>query len=500
SPCTTKEEIPDVVEGYRYTTILLPEELTSYCHTPRIESGGLRTVNENIPYFSVPKHDDGEIYLGHVISPENGEPTNLKYTLKSNELMHGLIAGASGAGKTQTALRFINGIVNEMKLPALILDWKSDWRVLKYLVEPERFEYFGLDNFSAVPIKMNLFLPPKNVPPTTWKEKILESLSVSFGLGPKQYGILFEATQRIFWAKDVIIYQDRNENILPKKYDDDGILDLPSQGVPELHPEWEENIYNVSLTDLYFQLKAEKEYINSFGMQDTYESILTRLGYYASGELKKLYASKDRDAYRISDLMESGIDENKVMVLEGGNLDPLNKKFVIHLFAQGIFLYAKALYGKTRKANKMLVVFEEAHQVIPNKNKGGNQAIDFGEDVFEALCNESRGYGLYNLIMVQSPSELPKNVVANCSIVIGHRVNDEEDAVLLTKTFNRDERFDSRDVVRWLYREPIGQAVVISKAQFDHIDAEPALVAIDHIPIEAPTDEELLDHYEEYYK
>ncbi|MFW6047214.1 MAG: helicase HerA domain-containing protein [Candidatus Woesearchaeota archaeon] len=234
---------------------------------------------KNIPKFSIPKYDGGEICLGNIISPKNGKKTDFKYTLKSNELMHGIIVGGEGSGKTQTALKFIDGVVNKTKLPALILDRKSDWRVLKRFVEPERFEYFGLDSHSAVPIKMNLFLPPKNVPPTIWREKILESLSVSFGLGSRQYGILFEATQRIFWDKDVIIYQDSNENILPKKYDNEGILDLPTQGVPELHPEWEENIYNVSLTDLYIQLKAEKEKVQSFGMQDTYESILTKLGY-----------------------------------------------------------------------------------------------------------------------------------------------------------------------------------------------------------------------------
>jgi len=488
SGCTIKEGIEDIIEGYRYTTILLPEEITSYIHTPRIEMGGLRTLVENIPYFSVPKRDDGAIYLGKIINPETGLPSQMKYTLRESEMMHGLIAGASGMGKTKTALQYINEVVNNMRLPALILDWKQDWRVLKYLVEPERFEFFGLGPDSAVPIKMNLFLPPDYVSPLDWRNKIIESLAIAFGLGNKQYGIMIEATSKLFWEYDIIKFVDKFDKELSKKRDGGGILILPSNGFPKINEEWKENINNVTLADLYLQLKAEKEAVETFNLKDTYESILTRLGYYASGELRELYASTDPNAYSISDL----IKDDKVMVLEGEGLDAVNKQFIIHLFAQGIFLYAK----KRPKKQEMLIVFEEAHQVIHDSKE--DIPLNIGEDVFEALMNESRGYGLYNLIIVQSPSMLPQNVVTNCSTIIAHKIGNADDAELLVKHFNRDEKFDNRDIIRWLYRQPIGQAVVKTSKVFDAFDSEPSLLQINLIPIEPPGDEELILHYNEY--
>jgi DNA helicase HerA-like ATPase len=488
SGCTIKEGIEDIIEGYRYTTILLPEEITSYIHTPRLEMGGLRTLVENIPYFSVPKRDDGEIYLGKIINPETGLPSQMKYTLRKSELMHGLVAGASGMGKTKTALQFINEIVNNMKLPALILDWKKDWRVLKYMVEPERFEFFGLGPDAAVPIKMNLFLPPDYVSPLDWRNKIIESLAIAFGLGNKQYGIMIEATSKLFWEYDIIKFVDKFDNDLQKKRDGGGILLLPSNGFPKINDNWKENINNVTLADLYLQLKAEKEAVQTFNLKDTYESILTRLGYYASGELRELYASTDPDAYSISDL----IKDDKVMVLEGEGLDAVNKQFIIHLFAQGIFLYAK----KRPIKQEMLIVFEEAHQVIHDQEK--DIPLNIGEDVFSALMNESRGYGLYNLIIVQSPSMLPQNVVTNCSTIIAHKIGNADDAELLVKHFNRDEKFDNRDIIRWLYRQPIGQAVVKTSKVFDAFDSEPSLLQINLIPIEPPGDEELILHHNEF--
>jgi DNA helicase HerA-like ATPase len=341
---------------------------------------------------------------------------------------------------------------------------------------------------------MNLFLPPEYVPPTVWRDKVLESLAVAFGLGNKQYGIMFNATQKIFWENNVIRFIDSDENEIPKSRDENGILDLPDRGIPEIHPDWEENMRNVTLADLYIQLNVEKEQVESFGMRDSYESILTRLGYYASGDLRKVYASKDPDASRISDLIKG----DTVTVLEGGALGGINKKFIIHLFAQGIFLFAKERLSNEGIKKEKLVVFEEAHQVIQDQEE--DIPLNVGEDIFEAIFNESRGFGLYNMIIVQSPSQLPPNVVSNCSIVMGHRIGNPDDAELLVKQFNRDGRYDSRDIMKWMFREPIGQCVIKSSKQFDHMDSEPVLVSIDHIPIDPPNDEELLEHHEQYGK
>ncbi|MFW6047213.1 MAG: hypothetical protein ACOCP4_05455 [Candidatus Woesearchaeota archaeon] len=180
------------------------------------------------------------------------------------------------------------------------------------------------------------------------------------------------------------------------------------------------------------------------------------------------------------------------MVIEcGGFFSSLSKNFVMRLFAQGVFLYLKSVYKKNNKSNKMFMVFEDAHKIIPNDSQ-----IHSKEDIFEVLYNESRTYGLYNLIITRDLFNLPKNILPNCSIIIGHRTSKQDDAILLEKAFNRNKKFDDKEIEKWLYKEPTGQIVLKNNLQIDY--KKPTLIKIDSFFKDIPTDEELMEHCKKY--
>ena len=103
-----------------------------------------------------------------------------------------------------SAIRYVHSILENLNIGAVCLDWKSDWRALARYLPPERFRFYGLDAGSIRPIEMNLLEPPEYILPTTWRDKVIESMCIAFGLGSKQYGILYKHLTELFYENDII--------------------------------------------------------------------------------------------------------------------------------------------------------------------------------------------------------------------------------------------------------------------------------------------------------
>ena len=180
----TKEDVYGVRE-YKYCTVLLPEEFVAYTHLPRISEGGIFTIVQDIPKFSVPSMLKGEIYMGTILNPErftfkNGYRTPYDYRIDESCLMHGYFTGASRSGKTVAAMRFIAELskVRRSKtgkrLRIVAMDPKQDWRTLARFVEPERFNFYSLGNLTFRPIKINPWKIPHGVWPQLWIDGVID--------------------------------------------------------------------------------------------------------------------------------------------------------------------------------------------------------------------------------------------------------------------------------------------------------------------------------------
>lgn len=479
----TKEDLYGVRE-YKYCTVLLPEEFVAYTHLPRISEGGIFTIVQDIPKFSVPSMLKGEIYMGTILNPErftfkNGYRTPYDYRIDESCLMHGYFTGASRSGKTVAAMRFIAELskVRRSKtgkrLRIVAMDPKQDWRTLARFVEPERFNFYSLGNLTFRPIKINPWKIPHGVWPQLWIDGVIDIYC-------RAYGLLERGKQMI---ADVVF----------ELYEEAGVFNACDK------PDWKETTpelsTKVNFHSIYRRMeekKAEMEGKRSGGndTKDAYARLLERLSCFAreySIECK-LYGTSD--GIGIDDL----IGDDDVTVLESKGLENTFKNFIFGVITSGFYKYAVAHEGGFLADDQYetVLVIEEANEVLigTDTSKGDNVSLS-GESEFEQILDQSAGYGLFVFAITQKIADMPSSIIANAGIVFAGKLKRPEDISVVVRAVGREERIDDRDLVKWFPRSPIGYFVCQTSRSFDFKDAEPVLVQISRLNINPPSNLEL---------
>lgn len=469
SACTAVEDSVDLMEGYKFSTILLPEEISAYSHPPRFEGGDMSTIFEAIPYFRLPGKMEGQAFLGYCVSTETGLVTSIEYKLSKAVLMHSLIVGSSGSGKTVTSLRFISELVNKMGLGATILDWKDDWRALMYVVPTDKFHFYSLGTTPVNRLNFNALSIPAGVDVDLWIDSVVEAFVIGFGLGQRGYEIMW-----------------RN---LGKLYSRTGA--------------WQDTTLTRDLTlmDLYNEIDNEIKVKGAqkqagFGDVEAYNRVLSRMGYFTN-EDSRLYGmfGNPRDPVPVEDLCIPG----HVVVLEAQGLKGPQKSFLLGLVSAGIFQVARVLdpNGKKRYGEyEHMIVFEEAHQVVKGTDTaGGDSGTGVTEEsTYEVMWNEARSAGLYMVALAQMPTHLPTSVLANTRVYISHQLGSDEDIDFLSRRLLRDPKLDHKDFARFFERIPTGYAVVQTRRINKHYEAEPILIKVERIEAPRPSDDQLRMH------
>lgn len=478
SPCYARESIQGILEGYRYTTILLGEELAALTHPLRLEVGGPASVAEDVPELRVPARMTGEIYHGRIVSgavwtPGSGHVTPYAYRIPKEHLGHALFVGQSRSGKTVGALRFVAEVANNVsygldeqgrprRLSVVALDWKSDWRVLKRVVEPERFYFYDMARPDVSPLRMNLIRIPQGVDPAFWVDLVAEAFSLAYGLGTRGYSIIWQHLTELYRQHNVFQYPERSQRVT-------------------LHDLWQ-SVHN---TKLDMDSPNPKGGRVGNDVRDRYQAVLDRLVYYEQGRWRDLYCYTGPDAVTVEDLCRQ---DGRVTVLEGSLMPRVQKTFVIGLLAAAIWAYCQARQGFDPG---LLVVFEEAHEVVRGADPQQGNLININETVYETMYAEAMGLRLYLCTITQMPSRLPPSVIANCPLLYAYRMEVEQDIHTMVRKIGRDYRYDHRELARWFTRQPTGWCVARSARVGSWLDAEPVIVATDPLALTRPSDEEL---------
>lgn len=481
SPCYGRETIEGILEGYKYTTILLGQELSALTHPIRLEVGGPVTGVEDIPLLRVPSRMRGEIFHGYIVSadkwsPKTGFLTPHAFRIPKEALGHTLIAGQSRSGKTVGALRFVAEAANNVsygsdsqgrprRLSVVAFDWKDDWRVLKRVVDESRFRFYGMDG-SISPLRMNLLRIPKGVDPQLWVDVVAEAFSLAYGLGTRGYSIIWQHLTQLYRQHNVFRYPERSAQ--------------------------------VTLQDLWrsvYDTKQDMDSPNPKGgrvgndVRDRYQAVLDRLVYYEEGKWVDMYCYTGPDGVTVEDLCAQ---DGRVTVLEAARMPAVQKTFIFGLMASAIWRYCQAQRGFDPG---LLVIFEEAHEVIRGANTlqkgGGSNNININETVYETMYAEAMGLNLFLVTITQEPSKLPPSVIANCPLLYAYRMEIEDDVAAMIKKISRDGRYDHRDVTRWFTRQPTGWCVARYSRVSDFVDADPVIVQTQMLEVTKPTDEEL---------
>lgn len=480
------------VSEYKYSTVLLADELVAYTHLPRISEGGIYAEVNDVPKFAVASMMKGEIYMGSILSAErysfkHGYETPYDYRISEEELMHGFFTGASRSGKTVAAMRFVAELAHirrkktGKRLRIVCMDPKQDWRGLAKYVEPERFRFYSLGNANFHPIKFNPCKIPKGVTPQIWIDVMIEIYCRAYGLLERGKQLMAETFYSL--------------------YEEAGVFDIPTDELG-----WEEKVSELSsqvtFAAAYKRMnKYKKEMEDGTSRKgrggndtkDAYSRLLERLSAFSRSYTieAKLFGSSDG----------LGIDEiigdDDVTVLESKGLESTFRSFIFGMITAGFYRYAIAHEGGFLHPDQYetVLVIEEANEVlvgsdVAGSNSGSSMGLS-GQSEFEQILDQSAGYGLFIFAITQKISQMPSSIIANAGLVFAGKISDDNDISVVVRKIARDGRYDDRDITKWFPRAPVGWLVCQSSRCTSFIDMEPYLVKIAMLNISHPTNSEI---------
>lgn len=144
----------------------------------------------------------GDYSIGEVV----GTTKPLTFGLKDDELIkHVIIAGSSGAGKTNVAFLLVKQFLQKGRA-FTVFDWKRNFRDCVSFPEAGRSEILIFTvGRELCPFHFNPLVPPVGTSPHVWLGKLIEIMAHAFFLGEGVVYILSKALDRVY--KQFGVYQ-----------------------------------------------------------------------------------------------------------------------------------------------------------------------------------------------------------------------------------------------------------------------------------------------------
>lgn len=490
SPSVKKEGIPGQFESYKYSTILLSNELAAMSHPPRANVGGIQAAIDDPPTLTISnKRQNGEIFLGYIGDVEKfslkkaqsnggiGYKSDFKYTLRSDEIHHAYISGASRSGKTVVARRLVAETYNNVRrgehkkrMRFLIMDPKQDWRALAKVIPAEHFRFYSLADPNFHPIKMNLMKIPQGVYTERYEDKLREIFIRSYGLGDRGFQIFGQAIHEVY----------RNAGC----YDGDVKFNTKDP-ITGTCPATERS-KNCTLQDVCKKLEEYQQGARP-EKADAIQRILDRMNDFNQPDSVSfgIFCNRGDTGMGIDDLL----GEDDVIVLESFGMNTMVSSFIFGLLTTSVYQYAVANKGfvKPKDQYETVIVIEEANQVLIGNDEDNLK----GANPFENILDQSAGYGLFIWTLTQKISDMPSSVLANSAIKIIGRQDRKEDIETSIVQIGKDGLIADRVWKNWLPDQPTGWFLIKSTRNRNFTDNAPMHLLVEYMDVEPPTDEEL---------
>ena len=340
---------------------------------------------------------------------------------------HGIIAGATGTGKTVT-LQILAEAYSRLGVPVFVADIKGDLSGLAASGSPhpkiqERLGKMPLDGFQHRQFPVVFWdLLGKNGHPIRATISELGPLLLSnlLDLNDTQSGVLYAAFR---------IADDEGMLLLDLK-DLRSMLTWMADNAKELRGEYG-NITGASVGAIQRRLLVLQE----------------QGGDQFFGE----------PAIELRDLMQADLSGNGVVnILDAtqvvSNSPKLYSMFLLWLLSE---LFEQLPEVGDRDKPKFIFFFDEAHLLFDTAPK---VLVDKIEQVFRLI--RSKGVGIY--LVTQSPTDIPEDILGQLGLRIQHALRaftpkDQKTVKTVAETFRPNPAFDARDVVTQLN---IGEALV----------------------------------------
>jgi hypothetical protein len=316
-------------------------------------------------------------------------------------IQHMAIFGRSGAGKTNTVIVLIEGLLVNKK-PFLIFDWKRNYRDLLAFKDDEILVYTVGRDIS--PLVFNPLIPPTGTNPEIWLKKLIEIIAKAYYLGEGVMYLLQEAIDAVY--REFGVYAGK-----PQRYPT--FIDVLK---------WlEEN-----------PVKGRK----ALWMDSTLRGIKS----ICFGPMGNVVNTPSQA--NLGELLEHNV------ILELDSLTNNDKNMIIESMLLWIHHYR--LIQPDREIFKHAIIIEEAHHILLRKAAGSGS-----ESITDTTIREIRELGEAIVLIDQHPSMISIPALGNSYATICMNLKHRSDVNAIAAAMLIDD--EEKDIFGNL---PIGAAIV----------------------------------------
>ena len=329
------------------------------------------------------KNKGGSIVLGAAML--NGEAQDIQVSIPLKTMnRHGLIAGATGTGKTKT-IQVLSEQLSQNGIPVLMMDIKGDFSGIAKEGEEKSF-------ITERHTKINLPFSPKSFS--------TELLTLS-----EQDGVRLRATVSEFGPvlfSRILDLNDTQSGVISVifKYCDDNKMPLL-------------DLKDIKKVMNYITQEGKEEIEESYGKisTSTTGTILRKIIELEQQGAEIFFGEK---SFEIDDLMR--IDENGLGYINIVRLTDIQDKpklfstFMLNLLAE---IYHTMPEKGDLDQPELIIFIDEAHLIF---NEASKTLLDQIETIIKLI--RSKGVGVY--FITQNPMDIPKGVLAQLGLKIQH--------------------------------------------------------------------------------
>jgi hypothetical protein len=467
------------------------------------EEGAAMTVQEKMPagvaFYPLM---EGEVTLGHQVSPETYDLTTTPLRLSRKRHFHTAFVGDTGFGKTVAAERLAYETTLHWKMRTIVLDFGRGWRkMLKAPGLEGRVEVRQLNPKGVRPLRWNPLQIGRRIDPEDQWRAFTDLFTAIGRMGKKmQVHELRNTLQAVYLNAGVLV----DDPELPPAWrvvrpGEEALLGVPL-GTPlhALAPDQMQRLAvtrskRVDLRTLYDEVEKRADLYPPRDIRNgIYNSMKSKLSPLITGKIARMFAAGP-DAIDINELTPG---DWGVAVLEGGNLkDEFAKTFLLAWSAWQIYTEAVELREneiETQPAH-IQIIFEEANKFLTGVDGGGeDDAGPILAQQFETMWRDSRKYGIYLHIITQTPSAIPEAIMSSCSnLFVTDLKNRKDQDVMLAMLHKSPVGFTDEGWRRFLANIPGAMSIVKLGYAFDRALMEPMYIRPRMLSVKEPTDMEI---------
>jgi len=371
------------------------------------------------------------VSIGNII--HRGTPTNIDFWISLSQLKrHGLVAGSTGSGKTNTCLHILTELWRgSPPVPFLVIypiD-KPDYRLLQ--ADPnvrDKLLIFTLGDDTTSPFRFNPFHVPSQILVRTHMSLLMRAFTAAFSM----------------WDPLPAVYRAA----LRKTYEEVSVCDLRTAKGADLT--------NTPLLSRFYEILLE-----------TSEQMTRDYGKEAKGTIRQGAEIRIRDLLQNAGHVlnvEQGAPWEQILthptVMEIGRVGSTEDSSLV----MGFLLMSLTSHLADRRKREThpqqhITLIEEAHRLMSSKGSGGSETsadprAKASED-FANILAEVRGFNEGILIAEQIPTELVSGAIGNTYLKIMHWLEEQSSFELFADILSLNKQ--QRDFARTL---PTGQAIL----------------------------------------